>query len=80
MRARVTIYDDNGSPKGAYELMPSREFDMGLSMKYIFEFEYNMLKDDVCRYRVRGDKDEIIDNADQKDARDCKSVIADSGI
>ena len=43
MIARVTIYDDNGNPKGAYELKPSRIYEDGISTKYIFEFEYNQL-------------------------------------
>lgn len=47
MTAKVTIIDDNGNPKGAYELKPAREFDCGLSTKYIFEFEYNELKEKI---------------------------------
>lgn len=46
MTARVTIYDDNGNPKGAYELKPSRIYESGISTKYIFEFEYNQLNYD----------------------------------
>lgn len=46
MTARVIIYDDNGNPKGAYELKPSRIYEDGISTKYIFEFEYNQLNYD----------------------------------
>ena len=46
MTARVTIYDDNGNPKGAYELKPSRIYEGGISTKYVFEFEYNQLNYD----------------------------------
>ena len=57
MKAKVTIYDDNGNPKGAYELMPTREFDCGLSIKYVFEFEYNQLKDRTIN-ALRGNDNE----------------------
>ena len=46
MKARVTIYDDNDNPKGAYELAPSRIYEGGISTKYVFEFEYNQLNCD----------------------------------
>ena len=46
MTARVTIYDDNGNPKGAYEIKPSRIDDCGISTRYVFEFEYNELNCD----------------------------------
>ena len=46
MRARVTIYDDNDNPKGAYELKPSRIYEGDISTKYVFEFEYNHLNYD----------------------------------
>ena len=49
MTARVTIYDDNGNPKGACELKPSRIYDRGISTKYVFEFEYNQLNYDKCK-------------------------------
>ena len=41
--ARVTIYDDDDDPKGAYELKPSRVYKSDISTKYVFEFEYNQL-------------------------------------
>lgn len=44
--ARVTIFDDNGNPKGVYELKPSRIYEGGISTKYIFEFEYAQLNYD----------------------------------
>jgi hypothetical protein len=43
MNARVTIIDDYGNPKGAYELKPSRIYEGGIGTKYVFEFEYNQL-------------------------------------
>ena len=43
MTAKVTIIDDNGNPKGTYELAPSRTYENGISTKYVFEFEYNQL-------------------------------------
>ena len=46
MTAKVTIYDDNGNPKGVYELKPSRIYEGGISTKYVFEFEYNQLNYD----------------------------------
>ena len=46
MTARVTIIDDNGNPKSAYELKPSRIYEGGISTKYVFEFEYNQLNYD----------------------------------
>ena len=46
MTARVTIIDDNGNSKGAYELAPSRIFEDGISTKYVFEFVYNQLNYD----------------------------------
>lgn len=45
MTAKVTVIDDNGNPKGVYELKPSRIYDCGISTKYVFEFEYNKLND-----------------------------------
>lgn len=48
MIARITIIDDNGNPKGAYELKPSRIYEGGISTKYVFEFEYNQLNYDKC--------------------------------
>ena len=39
MTARVTIYDDDGNPKGAYELNPSRIHEGRINTKYVFEFE-----------------------------------------
>ncbi len=44
--ARVTIFDENGNPKGVYELKPSRIYEGGISTKYIFEFEYAQLNYD----------------------------------
>ena len=46
MTARVTIIDDNGNPKGAYKLAPSRIYECGIITKYVFEFEYNQLNYD----------------------------------
>ena len=46
MTARVTIYDDNGNPKGDYELNPSRIIDVGFGTKYVFMFEYEQLNYD----------------------------------
>jgi hypothetical protein len=46
VNARVTIIDDNGNPKGAYELAPSRIYKGVISTKYVFEFEYNQLNYD----------------------------------
>jgi hypothetical protein len=46
MNARVTIIDDNGNPKGVYEIKPSRIYEGGISTKYVFEFEYNQLNYD----------------------------------
>lgn len=43
MIAKVTIYDDNGNPKGTYELKPSRIYKNDISTKYIFDFEYAQL-------------------------------------
>lgn len=57
MIARVTIYDDNGSPKGAYELSPSRTYENGISTKYVFEFEYNQLNYD----KYKAERIEVID-------------------
>lgn len=39
MTARVTIYDDNGNPKGTYGLKPSRIYEGRVNTKYVFEFE-----------------------------------------
>ena len=47
--ARVTIYDENGNPKGVYELKPSRIYEGGISTKYIFEFEYAQLNSNNCK-------------------------------
>ena len=58
MIARVTIIDDNGTPKGVYELAPSRIYDLGISTKYIFEFEYNQLNNER---RWQLDKDNTSD-------------------
>ena len=52
MIARVTIIDDSGNPKGAYELRPSREYDNGISTKYVFEFEYNRLNENFQKKMV----------------------------
>ncbi len=49
MIARVTIIDDKGNHKGVYELQPSRIDEYELSTKYVFEFEYNKLKDKYLR-------------------------------
>lgn len=46
MTARVTIIDDNGNPKGAYELTPSIVRENGISTTYVFEFEYSQLNYD----------------------------------
>ena len=56
MTARVTIYDDNGNPKGAYELKPSRIYEGGISTKYVFEFEYNQLNYD--KYKAESEPPE----------------------
>lgn len=45
MTAVVKIIDDNGNPKGVYELTPSAIHDCGISTEYVFKFEYNELKD-----------------------------------
>ena len=58
MTARVTIYDDNGNPKGAYELTPSRIYDGGISTRYIFEFEYNQLNWDNYKANFESQKSE----------------------
>jgi len=49
MIASITIYDDNGCPKGVYELAPSRIYKKEISTKYVFEFNYEQLNYD--RYR-----------------------------
>lgn len=49
MTAKLTIFDDNGIPKGVYELAPSRTYENGISTKYVFEFEYNQLNIDKYR-------------------------------
>lgn len=54
MIARVTIIDDNGNPKGAYELKPSRIYEGALSTKYVFEFEYNRLNYDKSKVESEG--------------------------
>jgi len=54
MKARVTIYDDNDNPKGAYELNPSRIYEGGISTKYVFEFEYNQLNYDKYKAESEG--------------------------
>lgn len=46
MTARVTIIDDNGNPKGAYELTPSIVRENGIITAYVFEFEYSQLNYD----------------------------------
>lgn len=46
MIAKVTIIDDNGNPRCAYELKPSRIYEGNISTQYIFEFEYNQLNYD----------------------------------
>lgn len=57
MTARTTIYDDNGYPKGVYELKPSRIYNDGISTKYVFEFEYNKLNlDEFMRKTEPQDK------------------------
>lgn len=53
MKASVTIIDDNGNPKGVYELQPSRTYEGDVSTKYVFEFEYNQLNHD--RPKPEGD-------------------------
>ena len=58
MKARVTIYDDNGNPKGAYEITPSTIYDGGISTTYIFEFEYNQLNWDKYEAEVKPQKSE----------------------
>ena len=60
MIARVTIFDDNGNPKGVYELKPSRIGECGISTKYIFEFEYNQLNYD--KYKAEIESQESEDN------------------
>ena len=55
MTARVTIYDDNGNPKGAYELKPSRIYEGGISTKYVFEFEYNQLNYDKYKAKTEAE-------------------------
>lgn len=54
MTAKVTIIDDNGNPKGVYELKPSRIYEGGISTKYVFEFEYNQLNYD----KYKADKEQ----------------------
>lgn len=54
MTARVTIIDDNGNPKGAYELKPTRIYEGGISTKYVFEFEYNQLNYD--KYKAESEE------------------------
>ena len=54
MTARVTIIDDNGNPKGVYELAPSGIYDLGTSTKYVFEFEYNELNYDKYKAKSEG--------------------------
>ena len=44
MIAKITIIDDNGNPKGTYELKPSRVYESDISTKYVFEFEYSQMK------------------------------------
>ena len=56
MRAKVIIIDDNGYPKGAYELAPSKIYENGISTKYVFEFEYNQLNYD--KYKAESEEKE----------------------
>ena len=58
MTARVTIIDDNGNPKGAYELKPSRIYEGGISTKYVFEFEYNQLNYDKYKAEIEPQESE----------------------
>ena len=54
MIAQVTIYDDNGNSKGAYELTPSQIYNRGISTIYVFEFEYNQLNYDKYKEESEG--------------------------
>ena len=44
MTAIIKIVDDNGNPKGVYELKPSRIYERELCTEYVFEFQYAVAK------------------------------------
>ncbi len=55
MTAKVTIIDDNGNPKGAYELTPSIIRENGIITAYVFEFEYSQLNYDKYKDKAESE-------------------------